>query len=203
MDLFDTHSDPHLDKTAPLADRMRPRRLSELRGQDHLISSGSLLERAIQDDRVFSMILWGPPGCGKTTLANIIANETRCEFIRISAVLSGVKEVRQIIDTAREKRALFKKRTLLFVDEIHRFNKAQQDAFLHHVETGLITLVGATTENPSFEVIPALVSRCRVFALKGLEPSHIQAILVRRPTGLKKTPWPFWPKARTVMPAWP
>ncbi|MDT8380180.1 MAG: replication-associated recombination protein A [Desulfotignum sp.] len=179
MNLFDAHSDPHLDGTAPLADRMRPRRLSELQGQDHLIAPGSLLARAIQDDRVFSMILWGPPGCGKTTLANIIANETQCEFIRISAVLSGVKEVRQIIDTAREKRALFKKRTLLFVDEIHRFNKAQQDAFLHHVETGLITLVGATTENPSFEVIPALVSRCRVFALKSLEPHHIHAILMR------------------------
>jgi putative ATPase len=182
MDLFDTHSDPHGDDTAPLADRMRPRRLSELKGQDHLIAPDSLLARAIQDDRVFSMILWGPPGCGKTTLANIIANETKCEFVRISAVLSGVKEVRQIIDTAREKRALFKKRTLLFVDEIHRFNKAQQDAFLHHVETGLITLVGATTENPSFEVIPALVSRCRVFALKGLEPRHIQAILLRAVT---------------------
>jgi putative ATPase len=179
MDLFDTHSDPQLDDTVPLADRMRPRRLSELKGQDHLIAPDSLLARAIQDDRVFSMILWGPPGCGKTTLANIIANETKCEFVRISAVLSGVKEVRQIIDTAREKRALFKKRTLLFVDEIHRFNKAQQDAFLHHVETGLITLVGATTENPSFEVIPALVSRCRVFALKGLEPRHIESILIR------------------------
>jgi len=179
MDLFDAHSESHPDKTVPLADRMRPRQLSELKGQDHLIAPGSLLERAIQDDRVFSMILWGPPGCGKTTLANIIANETQCEFIRISAVLSGVKEVRQIIDTAREKRALFKKRTLLFVDEIHRFNKAQQDAFLHHVETGLITLVGATTENPSFEVIPALVSRCRVFALKGLQPRHIDAILMR------------------------
>ncbi|MCF8075006.1 MAG: AAA family ATPase, partial [Desulfotignum sp.] len=166
MDLFDAHSDQDLAGTVPLADRMRPRSLSELKGQDHLMAPGSLLARSIQDDRVFSMILWGPPGCGKTTLANIIAHETRCEFVRISAVLSGVKDVRQIIDTAREKRALFKKRTLLFVDEIHRFNKAQQDAFLHHVETGLITLVGATTENPSFEVIPALVSRWRVFALK-------------------------------------
>ncbi|MCF8089645.1 MAG: replication-associated recombination protein A [Desulfotignum sp.] len=182
MDLFDAHSDQDLAGTVPLADRMRPRSLSELKGQDHLMAPGSLLARSIQDDRVFSMILWGPPGCGKTTLANIIAHETRCEFVRISAVLSGVKDVRQIIDTAREKRALFKKRTLLFVDEIHRFNKAQQDAFLHHVETGLITLVGATTENPSFEVIPALVSRCRVFALKGLEPRHIQAILVRAVT---------------------
>jgi putative ATPase len=179
MDLFETHSEAYLAGFKPLADRMRPVRLSELKGQDHLIAPGSLLARAIQEDRVFSMILWGPPGCGKTTLANIIANETRCEFVRISAVLSGVKEVRQIIDTAREKRSLFKKRTLVFVDEIHRFNKAQQDAFLHHVETGLITLVGATTENPSFEVIPALVSRCRVFALKGLEPAHIYQILFR------------------------
>ena len=179
MDLFDSQADQQMAGAVPLADRMRPRKLDQLTGQDHLIAPGSLLQKAIQDDRVFSMILWGPPGCGKTTLANIIAHETQCAFVKISAVLSGVKDIREIIETAREKRSLFKKRTLLFVDEIHRFNKSQQDAFLHHVETGLITLVGATTENPSFEVIPALVSRCRVFALKGLEPSHIRQILLR------------------------
>jgi putative ATPase len=179
MDLFESNADMQMAKHVPLADRMRPQKLDQLVGQDHLITRGSLLQKAIQNDRVFSMILWGPPGCGKTTLANVIAHETRCEFVRISAVLAGVKDIRFIIETAKEKRKVYQQRTLLFVDEIHRFNKAQQDAFLHHVETGLITLVGATTQNPSFEVIPALVSRCRVFALKNLEPVHIQQILVR------------------------
>ncbi len=177
MDLFEAAAAGEM--TGPLADRMRPRRLDQLMGQEHLLHQGSLLRKAIEEDRVFSMILWGPPGCGKTTLAGIIAQETQCEFMEISAVLSGVKEVRQIIEAAKEKRNLYKKRTLLFVDEIHRFNKSQQDAFLHHVENGLITLVGATTENPSFEVIPALVSRCRVFNLKSLEPSHLAALLKR------------------------
>ncbi|MCP3872532.1 MAG: AAA family ATPase, partial [Desulfobacteraceae bacterium] len=163
----------------PLADRMRPINLDELVGQEHLTAKGSLLQKAIEDDRVFSMILWGPPGCGKTTLAGIIANETKSEFIEISAVLSGVKDIRQIIEKAKERRALYKKRTLLFVDEIHRFNKAQQDAFLHHVEKGLIILIGATTQNPSFEVIPALVSRCRVFTLNSLKKENILAILNR------------------------
>ena len=136
--------------SAPLADRMRPDSLRELIGQEHITARGSLLQKAIEKDRVFSMLLWGPPGCGKTTLANIIAKVTQSEFVRISAVLSGVRDIRQIIDRAKEKRNLYKKRTILFVDEIHRFNKAQQDAFLFHVENGLITLVGATTENPSF-----------------------------------------------------
>lgn len=179
MNVFEAMSPKDLKAMTPLADRMRPKDLSELEGQEHLVEPGSLLARAIEDDRVFSMILWGPPGCGKTTLAGIIANQTRCDFVKISAVLAGVKDVRKIIEGAREKRALYKRRTLLFVDEIHRFNKAQQDAFLHHVENGLITLVGATTENPSFEVIPALVSRCRVFRLNGLDPLHIQRILTR------------------------
>ena len=168
MDIFEFDDD--LDKLSnrPLADRMRPKSLDELVGQEHLTSQGSLLQKAIEDDRLFSIILWGPPGCGKTTLAGIIANETESEFIQISAVLSGVKDIRNIIKQAKENRTLYKKRTILFVDELHSFNKAQQDAFLHHVEDGLITLVGATTENPSFEIIPALVSRCRVFTLNNL-----------------------------------
>ncbi|MFH2060690.1 MAG: replication-associated recombination protein A [Pseudomonadota bacterium] len=177
MDLFESQNDQATLLNRPLADRMRPACLDELKGQDHLIAKGSLLREAIENDRVFSMILWGPPGCGKTTLAGIIANETHSRFIRISAVLSGVKDIRQIIDQARKRQALYKQQTILFVDEIHRFNKAQQDAFLHHVENGLIVLVGATTENPSFEVIPALVSRCRVFTLKQLSKPSMVSIL--------------------------
>ncbi|MCD4722366.1 MAG: replication-associated recombination protein A [Desulfobacula sp.] len=179
MDLFESQNYQDKSLTSPLADRMRPRTLDALVGQEHLIAKGRLLQKAIEDDRLFSILLWGPPGCGKTTIAGIIANETKSEFVEISAVLSGVKDIRQIIKQARERRTLYKKRTILFVDEIHRFNKAQQDAFLHHVEKGLITLVGATTQNPSFEVIPALVSRCRVFTLKNLEKESILIILKR------------------------
>ncbi|SDT85479.1 replication-associated recombination protein A [Desulfobacula phenolica] len=185
MDLFESHSSRDKSLTRPLADRMRPKSLDELEGQKHLTAKGSLLQKAIEDDRVFSILLWGPPGCGKTTLAGIIANETKSEFVEISAVLSGVKEIRQIIEQAKKRQALYQKRTILFVDEIHRFNKAQQDAFLHHVEKGLITLVGATTQNPSFEVIPALVSRCRVFTLKSLEQENILTILIRALTDKK------------------
>lgn len=179
MDLFESHSCQDKSLARPLADRIRPRTLDELVGQEHLTGKGSLLQKAIEDDRVFSILLWGPPGCGKTTLAGIIAKETKSEFVEISAVLSGVKEIRQIIEQAKKNRALYKKQTILFVDEIHRFNKAQQDAFLLHVEKGLIVLVGATTQNPSFEVIPALVSRCRVFTLKSLEKKNILTILKR------------------------
>ena len=177
MDLFESHNAQDKSLPRPLADRMRPQTLDELVGQEHITAKGCLFQKAIEDDRVFSILLWGPPGCGKTTLAGIIANETKSEFVEISAVLSGVKEIRQIIEQAKKRRALYKRRTILFVDEIHRFNKAQQDAFLHHVENGLITLVGATTQNPSFEVIPALVSRCRVFTLKSLEKKSILTIL--------------------------
>lgn len=162
---------------SPLADRIRPRTLDQLAGQEHITKKGELLQRAIENDSLFSIILWGPPGCGKTTIATIIANETKAEFIHISAVLASVKDVREIIKNAEENRKLYKKKTILFVDEIHRFNKAQQDAFLHHVENGVITLVGATTENPSFEVIPALVSRCRVLNLKALDIDSIKKIL--------------------------
>ncbi|NOX34921.1 MAG: replication-associated recombination protein A [Deltaproteobacteria bacterium] len=185
MDLFESHNHEGKSLAGPLADRMRPVTLDGVVGQEHLTAGGSLLQRAIEDDRVFSIILWGPPGCGKTTLAGIIANETKSEFVEISAVLSGVKDIRRIIEQANKTRILYKRRTILFVDEIHRFNKAQQDAFLHHVEKGLITLVGATTQNPSFEVIPALVSRCRVFTLKSLEEKSILTILNRALTDKK------------------
>ncbi len=176
MDLFESDN-RHNNLDSPLADRMRPKTLDQLAGQEHITKKGELLQKAIENDTLFSIILWGPPGCGKTTIATIIANETKAEFVHISAVLSSVKDVREIIKNAEEKRKLYKKRTILFVDEIHRFNKAQQDAFLHHVENGVITLVGATTENPSFEVIPALVSRCRVLSLKALNTESIKKIL--------------------------
>ena len=176
MDLFDSNMED-MGLGSPLADRMRPKNLDQLAGQEHITQKGELLQRAIENDTLFSIILWGPPGCGKTTIATIIANETKADFIHISAVLSSVKDVREIIKNAEEKRKLYKKKTILFVDEIHRFNKAQQDAFLHHVENGVITLVGATTENPSFEVIPALVSRCRVLSLKALDSQSIKMIL--------------------------
>lgn len=186
MDLFDAKTHPKENGSdRPLAYRMRPETLDTLVGQDHLTARGSLLYKAIEDDRVFSILLWGPPGCGKTTLAGIIANQTKSEFNEISAVLSGVRDIRKIIDQALERRSLYRKRTILFVDEIHRFNKAQQDAFLHHVESGLITLIGATTQNPSFEVIPALVSRCRVFTLNSLNQKSIKVILKRALTDKK------------------
>lgn len=163
----------------PLAERMRPRNLTEFVGQDHLIGVGSLLRKAIEEDRLFSMILWGPPGSGKTTLARLIAKETQAHFISLSAVLSGVKELKGVIEEATGYRDTFRRRTILFVDEIHRFNKAQQDAFLPHVESGLITLIGATTENPSFEIIAPLLSRCHVFVLKPLTPEELRLILER------------------------
>lgn len=167
-----------LSSGAPLAERMRPATLKNLIGQEHITASGKLLRNALDGDRLFSMILWGPPGCGKTTLARILSTETLSRFIHFSAVLSGVKDIREVIREAESQLAKGK-RTILFVDEIHRFNKAQQDAFLHHVESGLITLIGATTENPSFEVIPPLLSRCRVLTLKRLEKEDIVKILTR------------------------
>jgi len=161
----------------PLADRIRPMNLDEFIGQRHAVGEGTLIRHAILNDRIFSMILWGPPGCGKTTLARIFASHTRRHFVHFSAVLSGVKEIRSVIEDAKNQQKLFRKKTVLFVDEIHRFNKAQQDAFLHHVESGLITLIGATTENPSFEVIPPLLSRCRVITLNSLSDEDIVAIM--------------------------
>ncbi len=177
MDIFDYHAKQAADAGRPLAERMRPGNLDKFIGQTHVVGEGTLIRNAIEQDRIFSMILWGPPGCGKTTLARIIAAETRSYFVHFSAVLSGVKEIRAVIAEAQNQQKLYRKRTILFVDEIHRFNKAQQDAFLHHVESGMITLIGATTENPSFEVIAPLLSRCRVITLEMLTSDDIAAII--------------------------
>ena len=160
----------------PLAARMRPRDLSEFVGQEHLVGEGKLLRQMIERDQIPSMILWGPPGVGKTTLANVVANVTKAEFVNFSAVTSGIKEIKEIMARAEQGRQLGM-RTVLFVDEIHRFNKAQQDAFLPFVEQGSIILIGATTENPSFEVNSALLSRCKVFVLKGLTEDNLVALL--------------------------
>ncbi len=175
--MFEYHAQKSARASRPLADRMRPKNLDEFVGQTHAVGKGTLIRHAIEQDRIFSMILWGPPGCGKTTLARIFAGETGCHFAHFSAVLSGVKDIRSVIKDAKNQQKLFQKRTVLFVDEIHRFNKAQQDAFLHHVESGLITLIGATTENPSFEVIPPLMSRCRLITLKALSSDDIAVII--------------------------
>lgn len=177
MDLFEYRAQKASAASKPLADRMRPKSLDEFVGQSHVLGKEGLIRKAIEKDRIFSMILWGPPGCGKTTLARLIANETGSYFVHFSAVLSGVKEIRSVIEDAKNQQKLYQKSTILFVDEIHRFNKAQQDAFLHHVESGLITLIGATTENPSFEVIPPLLSRCRLIILNALSSDDIAAII--------------------------
>ncbi len=163
----------------PLAARMRPRTLDEIVGQEHLVGAGRLLRRTIESDRLTSIILWGPPGSGKTTLAEVIAHHTHARFITLSAVSAGVADLRKVMDEASKLRQFSKQHTLLFIDEIHRFNKSQQDAVLPHVERGVVTLIGATTENPSFEVNAALLSRCRVFTLKGLSEEQVQSILRR------------------------
>src|SRR5207247_977893 len=164
---------------APLADRMRPRQLDEIVGQEHLLGSGRVLRAAIETGELHSMILWGPPGSGKTTLASLMARVTGARFVAFSAVLSGVKEIREVIGEAERERGRRGMRTILFVDEIHRFNRAQQDAFLPHVEKGTVVLVGATTENPSFEVNGALLSRCRVYVLHGLAEDDLLGIMRR------------------------
>jgi putative ATPase len=177
-DLFDHSLEQRMGLEAPLAARMRPRTLDEFVGQEEIIGEGRLLRRAIEADRLFSsIILWGPPGSGKTTLAQIIANHTESHFDTLSAVMAGKPELRVIIKKALERRKLYGKRTTLFVDEVHRWNKAQQDALLPHVENGMVILIGATTENPYFEVIGALVSRSRIFQLRPLEDQDVHQIL--------------------------
>ena len=162
----------------PLAARLRPRDLDEFVGQKHLLGEGKILRRLIEGDNIGSMIFWGPPGVGKTTLARIIAHRTKARFVDFSAVTSGIKEIKQVMEDA-EKGRRFGEKTILFVDEIHRFNKAQQDAFLPYVEKGSIILIGATTENPSFEVNGALLSRCKVFVLQALSEEDIMQLLRR------------------------
>ncbi len=178
-DLFSHAAQERIRQEAPLAARMRPRTLDEFAGQSHIIGPGRLLRRAIQADQLSSLIFYGPPGTGKTTLAMVIANSTRSHFITINAVLAGVKEIREAIEVARERRELYGQRTTLFVDEVHRWNKAQQDALLPHVENGTIILIGATTENPYFEVNKALVSRSRIFQLQPLTEDDLRAIALQ------------------------
>jgi len=161
----------------PLADRLRPSTLAEFSGQQHLLSKGKALYEAIQTGQLHSLILWGPPGVGKTTLARIIAQQAEANFIALSAVLAGVKDIRSVVEQAKKNRAEFQQNTILFVDEVHRFNKSQQDAFLPHVEAGVFTFIGATTENPSFSLNNALLSRARVYTLKSLEDKDLRSIL--------------------------
>jgi putative ATPase len=191
-DLFEKKGMESFKEEAPLADRIRPRTLEEFVGQEHILGQGKVLRQAIETDHLPSMILWGPPGSGKTTLAMIIARTTGAQFIAFSAVLAGVKEIKEVIKEAGDEWKYRKRRTILFVDEIHRFNKAQQDAFLPDVEKGTIILIGATTENPSFEVISPLLSRTKVFTLHPLTEEEIEVILNRgltdRERGLGKYP---------------
>jgi len=168
-----------VDPGEPLAARMRPRALDEILGQDHILAPGRALRVALERDRLPSMILWGPPGSGKTTLARVIARSIRSSFVSLSAVSAGVADLRRSVEDARKLRVATGRRTVLFIDEIHRFNKAQQDAILPHVETGTVTLIGATTENPSFEVNAALLSRCRVYVLRALADEQLVALLQR------------------------
>ncbi|MDX1530223.1 MAG: AAA family ATPase, partial [Rhodothermales bacterium] len=174
-DLFDRAAADARARTAPLADRMRPRTLDEFVGQPHILGPGKLLRRAIEADRVTSVIFYGPPGSGKTTLARIIANTTRSHFATLNAVLAGVKDIRREIEAAQERLRLHGQRTILFVDEVHRFNKAQQDALLPAVEDGTVTLIGATTENPYFEVNSALLSRMELYELEPLTAEELGA----------------------------
>ena len=179
MDLFDQQRLQQLQQEAPLAARMRPRSFDEFVGQQHLVGEGRVLRKSIEADQLPSIILWGAPGSGKTTLAHIIAGLTSSHFSPVSGVSAGVADLRKVVDEARERRGMYHQRTILFIDEIHRFNKAQQDAILPFVEDGTVTLIGATTENPSFEVISPLLSRCRVYTLEPLTEEHLGLIISR------------------------
>ena len=179
MSLFEHQAQQQMAKNAPLADRMRPRTFDEFVGQEHVVGVDRVLRRAIQADRLPSIILWGPPGSGKTTLARLISGVTQASFQSISAVTSGVADLRRIVAEARDRLGMHQEKTILFVDEIHRFNKSQQDVILPHVEDGTVTFIGATTENPSFEVNAPLLSRCRVFALQLLTPEEVEKIVQR------------------------
>lgn len=185
-----------MSNLAPLADRLRPKKLSEYVGQKHLVGQQGLIRKLIESDQLPSMIFWGPPGSGKTTLAYIIAQTTQSHFIQASAVTTTLADVRRAVKEAQERATLYQQKTIFFLDEIHRFNKAQQDAFLPHVEQGTITLIGATTENPSFEVIGPLLSRCRVFVLEPLSPQELTKIIKR---GLKKLKINLTKKAQTFL----
>ena len=178
-DLFDQLADQQLQHEAPLAARMRPRTLEAFLGQREIVGEGRALRTAIEQDTPFSLVLWGPPGTGKTTLATIIAHATKSHYIPLSAASAGVKDLHQAAKEARDRLGMHSQRTILFIDEIHRFNKTQQDAVLPHVEDGTLTLIGATTENPSFEVNAALLSRCRVFRLKSLEDEDLRTLVAR------------------------
>lgn len=179
VDLFDLERDQQLKHEAPLAARMRPASFGEFVGQEHLVGEGRVVRQAIEADQLPSMILWGPPGSGKTTLAYIIAAMTKSHFSPISAVGAGVADLRRVVQEARERRGMHRQHTVLFIDEIHRFNKAQQDAVLPYVEDGTVVLIGATTENPSFEVVSPLLSRCRVFTLEPLTDEQVRLIVKR------------------------
>ena len=176
-DLFDHAAAGVVERNAPLAERMRPRTLDEYIGQEHLLGPDKLLRKLIESDKLSSLLFWGPPGSGKTTLARVIANATSAHFIFFSAILSGIKEIREIVKEAQDELVYRGRRTILFVDEIHRFNKSQQDAFLPYVEKGIFTIIGATTENPSFEVIAPLLSRCKVLILNPLDEEQLVRIL--------------------------
>lgn len=179
MDIFELQAEKKLLKDAPLSERLKPGKLEDYVGQEHILGKGKLLHRAIIADKITSLILYGPPGTGKTSLAKVIANTTKSNFVRLNAVTDGLKELREVVATAKNDLGMYDIKTILFIDEIHRFNKAQQDALLPYVEKGTIVLIGATTENPYFEVNNALISRSMLFKLEPLEEKHIQKIIMR------------------------
>ena len=179
MDLFEYARKKQQEKEAPLASRLRPETLEEVVGQQHIIGKGKLLYRAIKADKLGSVIFYGPPGTGKTTLARVIANSTKSEFCQINATVAGKKDMEEVVKAAKERQGMYQKKTILFIDEIHRFNKGQQDYLLPFVEDGTVTLIGATTENPYFEVNGALISRSSIFELKPLDKEDIRTLLLR------------------------